>query len=166
MKKKLSLVALSVLVLSLVMPVTTAFGAALPSADTFTSSATIPFDVYVFISCAMSGVGEEVHLTGNLHVLDHFTANANGGFMVTSHYQPEGVMGVGSSSGDKYQATGVTSDRFNVNGLPYTGTYVNNFRIIGQGNGNNYLVHENFHVTVNANGEMTAYVDNFSVECK
>jgi hypothetical protein len=43
---------------------------------------------------------------------------------------------------------------------------VNNFRIIGQGPGNNYLVHEVFHVTINANGEVTAYVDNFSIECK
>ena len=31
---------------------------------------------------------------------------------------------------------------------------------------NNFLVHENTHVTVNANGEVTASVDNFSVDCK
>jgi hypothetical protein len=27
-------------------------------------------------------------------------------------------------------------------------------------------VHETFHVTINANGVVTATVDNFSVECK
>ena len=43
---------------------------------------------------------------------------------------------------------------------------MNNFRIIGQGPGNNFLVHETFHVTINANGVVTATVDNFSVECK
>jgi hypothetical protein len=43
---------------------------------------------------------------------------------------------------------------------------VNNFRIIGQGTGNNFLVHETFHITVNADGTMTASVDNFSVDCK
>jgi hypothetical protein len=48
----------------------------------------------------------------------------------------------------------------------YEYTYVNNFRIIGQGPGNNYLIHNNFHYTINANGELTAWVDNFSAECK
>ncbi|MBI4420235.1 MAG: hypothetical protein HY560_05360, partial [Gemmatimonadetes bacterium] len=45
-------------------------------------------------------------------------------------------------------------------------TYVNNFRIIGEGSGNNLLVHATSHITVNANGELTAVVDNFSVECR
>jgi len=43
---------------------------------------------------------------------------------------------------------------------------VNNFRIIGQGPGNNFLVHETFHFTINANGNVTAFVDHFSVDCK
>jgi hypothetical protein len=41
-----------------------------------------------------------------------------------------------------------------------------NFRIIGQGSGNNFLIHENFHVTINPNGTVTAFVDNFSVDCR
>jgi hypothetical protein len=126
----------------------------------------VPLDLLVFVPCALGGAGEDVLLTGNLHVLMHFTANANGGFQVGSHFQPQGISGVGLVSGDKYQGTGVTSDRFNVSGLPFTSTFINNFRIIGQGSGNNFLLHENFHVTVNANGAMTAFVDNFSVECK
>lgn len=31
--------------------------------------------------------------------------------------------------------------------------------------GNNFMVHENFHVTVNANGTVTSVHDNFSVTC-
>jgi hypothetical protein len=50
--------------------------------------------------------------------------------------------------------------------LPYTFTYINNFRMIGQGPGNNFLVHTTNHVTINANGEATATVDNTSTECK
>src|SRR5215467_3765370 len=53
-----------------------------------------------------------------------------------------------------------------VPGFPFNTTLVNNFRIIGQGTGNNFLVHETFHITVNADGTMTAFVDNFSVDCK
>jgi hypothetical protein len=43
---------------------------------------------------------------------------------------------------------------------------VNNFRIIGQGKGNNFLVHENLHLTINANGVATAVHDNFSIDCR
>src|SRR6266571_2847053 len=30
----------------------------------------------------------------------------------------------------------------------------------------NFLIHENFHITINANGRVTAFVDNFSVDCR
>jgi hypothetical protein len=49
--------------------------------------------------------------------------------------------------------------------FPFIETFVNNFKIIGQGPGNNFLVHQNVHITVNANGTLTASVDNFSTEC-
>jgi len=38
--------------------------------------------------------------------------------------------------------------------------------IIGQGPGNNFPVHETYHVAVNANDEVTVVHDNFSVDCK
>ena len=74
---------------------------------------------------------------------------------------------IGSDTGDIYHGTGVTQNEFKgslQNGqTSFTG--VNNFRMIGPGPGNNYLVHETFHVTVNANGDTTVVHDNFSVEC-
>jgi len=51
-------------------------------------------------------------------------------------------------------------------GLPIKQTFLNNSRIVDRGTKNNNLVHENFHLTVNATGEMTAFVDNFRLECK
>ena len=85
---------------------------------------------------------------------------------MTTHNQPQGVMGVGLTSGDLYVGTGVTRETFNNIFLPFEDTFVNNFRIIGQGSGNNYLLHENVHFTINANGDVTATVDNFSFECR
>lgn len=169
--KRLTLVLLASLLFPLIMAAPRLEGAALfksplPPAQNFTSSAKVPIDLLVFVPCAVGGAGEEVHLTGNLHELLHFTLNANGGYQVESHFQPQGVSGVGLTSGVKYQGTGVTRDHFKISGLPWEQTFVNNFRIIGQGKGNNFLVHENFHVTVNANGEMTAFADNFRVECR
>jgi hypothetical protein len=125
----------------------------------------IPFTISVFVPCANGGAGEIVDLSGTLHVVFHVTVDSDSGFHSKSHSQPQGVTGIGQITGAKYQATGVTQDQFNGKvGSEFT--YVNNFRIIGQGPGNNFLVHQNVHVTVNANGEVTANVDNFRAECK
>lgn len=43
---------------------------------------------------------------------------------------------------------------------------MNNFRMIGQGPGNNFAIHQNIHITVNADGEITAQVDNHRVTCR
>ena len=125
----------------------------------------VPIAVDVFVPCANGGAGELVALEGNVHMLLIITENANH-LSVKSHSQPQGVRGTGLTTGDKYQGTGVTQDHFTVNRGAETITFVNNFRIIGQGPGNNLLVHGVFHITFNANGEVTATVDNFSVECK
>lgn len=134
------------------------------AATTFTENLIIPVVLNVFVSCANGGAGEFVTLEGNLHVLNHITSNKNG-FHVKSHVQPQGISGTGQTTGDKYQATGVTQDQFNL-GPGQTYTFINNFRIIGQGPGNNFLVHQNFHYTINANGELTVVVNNSRVECK
>ena len=121
----------------------------------------------VFIPCAAGGAGEIVDLSGPLHTLISFTINGNNvsGYF---HFQPQGISGTGESTGNKYQATGVTSETFKTslqNGQANL-TYVNNFRIIGQGPGNNYLIHETLHFTINADGTVTVFHDNFSVDCK
>ncbi len=125
----------------------------------------VPVSIGVFIPCAAGGAGEVVVLTGNLHVLLRFTVDQAGGIHATSHFQPQGISGVSETTGDKYQGTGVTQTEFNAK-LGVEETFVDNFRIIGQGNGNNFLVHENFHITINANGVVTAFVDNLSVDCR
>lgn len=138
---------------------------ALAGATVTVDNASIPFDLFVFVPCAADGAGELVHLQGPIHVLFQFVVDGDGGVHGTSHFQPQGIAGLGLTTGDSYHATGETVDRFNSKvGLTYT--FVNNFKIIGQGPGNNFLVHENLHFTVNANGTLTVTVDNFSVECR
>jgi hypothetical protein len=126
---------------------------------------TIPFDV--FIPCANGGAGETVAGTIDLHGLISDRINGNnvsGKF----HFQPQGGDLVGAVTGDKYQPTGVTQGTFkgSLQNGQYTETFVNNFRIIGPAPGNNFLVHEVFHITINANGDVTVEHDNFSEECK
>jgi len=119
----------------------------------------------VFVPCAAGGAGELVVFTGQLHVLFEVTVNNGGGFHIKEHFQPQGLSGVGLTTGDKYQATGVTQEEINL-AAGEEETFINNFRMIGQGPGNNFLIHETFHITINANGDVTTVQDNFSVECK
>src|SRR6266850_672727 len=131
-----------------------------------TTNLSIPTNILVFVPCANGGAGENVLLSGDLHVLLHFTVNDNHA-TIKSHFQPQGISGTGQSTGANYQATGVTQETtsFQSDGVTYEDTFVNNFRIIGQGPGNNFLVHQTFHVTFNNNGVLTAFQNNFSVDC-
>jgi hypothetical protein len=119
-----------------------------------------------FIPCANNGAGELVVLNGDLHVLISLTINGNN-ISGKDHFQPQSLSGFGTVTGDKYQGTGVTQDAFNgsfQNGQ-FQQSFVNNFRMIGQGPGDNFTVHENFQITVNANGDVAAVHDNFTTDC-
>jgi len=121
----------------------------------------------VFVPCAVGGVGEIIDLSGPLHTLisTTLTGNSVSGYF---HFQPQGLSGTGETTGAKYNGTGVTEQSFKSslqNGQANL-TYVNNFRIIGQGAENNYLVHETLHITINADGTLTVFHDNFSIDCK
>jgi hypothetical protein len=136
-------------------------------ATAVTTNESIDVTLFVFVPCANNGAGEVIEVSGPLHILSHTTISNSGNFHTKIHFQPQGISGVGLTTGDKYQATGGTQEMFNSNGpFPITDTYVNNFRMIGQGPGNNFLVHENFHITINANGTVTSVHDNFSIDCK
>jgi hypothetical protein len=135
------------------------------SATTLTESSVFPIDLVFFVPCANGGAGEDVALSGSLHDLFHVTTDGSGGVHVKSHDNPQGVLGTGLTTGQKYQGTGVTQNQFNLK-VGEQSTAINNFRIIGAGPGNNALVHDNFHVTVNANGVVTSFHDHFSVECR
>jgi hypothetical protein len=152
--------ALMLLILSLA-------GAAFSQADATTSNQFIPFAQVVFIPCANGGTGENVLIEGTLHLQEHVTIN-NNRVNLKIHAQPQGASGVGEITGDIYRATGVTQEQDSiplVNGA-FEFTFINNFKIIGPGPDNNLLVHQTVHVTMNANGEITAVVDNISVDCQ
>ncbi len=153
------------LAVALVLIASLSVAQASAKATTVTDNVRIPTDIFVFVPCAAGGAGEFVQLSGTLHVLFVTTIDSRGGFHSKYHFQPQGVSGTGLTTGAKYQATGVTQGTFNGR-VGFEQTFVNNFRIIGQGPGNNFMIHENFHITVNANGEVTAFVDNFSVKCR
>jgi hypothetical protein len=136
-----------------------------PQAQTSTNNDTIPFDANFFVPCAAGGAGEIVALSGQLHVLIHVTVNDVGGTNIKTHFQPQGISGVGLITGDTYRGTGVTQDQESNTGATEF-TAVNNVNLIGPGPGNNLLVHQLIHITINPNGELTAVVVNSNIDCK
>jgi hypothetical protein len=135
------------------------------AAATQTQSSRFPIDLTFFVPCANGGLGELVALSGQLHDVFHLTLDGRGGFHVKTHSNPQGVSGVGLTTGTRYRGTGVTQERFNVK-IGERNTFINNFRIVGRGPGNNFLVHENVHLTINANGVASSFHDHFRASCK
>jgi hypothetical protein len=78
--------------------------AALPMQAAVTTNTSIPVTLFVDIPCA----GELVVLNGPLHILSNVTFDKSGGFHVVAHFQPQGISGLGQTTGTKYQATGET----------------------------------------------------------
>jgi hypothetical protein len=153
------------LAVSLVLIVSLGVAQAQAKATTVTTNFTQPLDLFVFVPCAANGAGEFVHLSGPLHILFTTVIDDQGGFHSKFQNQPQGISGTGLTTGDKYQATGETSGTFNGK-VGFEQTFENNFKIVGQGPGNNFMIHETFHITVNPNGTLTVFVDKISIVCK
>jgi hypothetical protein len=121
-------------------------------ADTFTSTDRIPVSDFTG-SCPPS---ELVFVEGTQHTVAHTTIDANGGFHTKFQFNLKGE-GVGLDSGDKYVYHQVSNSHEDATG-PFNRTFTQTFKIIRQGSDtttddfNTTIV---FHVTVNANGEVT-----------
>jgi hypothetical protein len=141
-------------------------GTVFPQAFALTVNQFVPFAQVAFVPCANGGAGELVLIEGTLHIQQHISINdsvAN----LKIHFQPQEASGTGLITGDTYQATGVTQEQDTVplvNGT-FEFTFINNFRIIGEGPDNNLQVHQTTHVTITPNGDVTTVVDNTSVDC-
>jgi hypothetical protein len=153
------------LAVSLVLIVSLGVAQAQAKATTFIQNVRVPIDLLVFVPCAAHGAGEYIQLSGTLHILFTTMIDDQGGFHTKFQNQPQGVSGTGLTTGDKYQAVGETSGTFNGK-IGFEQTFENNFKIVGQGPGNNFMIHETFHITVNPNGTLTVFLDKTSIECK
>jgi hypothetical protein len=118
-----------------------------------------------FVPCANGGLGEIVAGTIEMHNLISSTVNGNN-VSDRFQFQPHGSM-IGAITGDTYRVTGVTQGRsaYSLQDGRYTLTYVNSFQLIGPGPGNNLLVHEVAHVTINGDDVVVQH-DNLTIDCQ
>jgi hypothetical protein len=119
-------------------------------------------------SSRADGCTETVFVHATFNTVAHTTTDANGGFHSTFHSSLTG-QGEGLDSGDKYVINGVSNvARNSPTGADLTFTQTIHFKIIRQGSAsatddvqNSALIH----VTVNAQGEVTAEFEEFKSEC-
>ena len=155
MRKRL--VALAVVVLGVLASVTAA------QADPGT---TVPFDQVIAVPCANGGLGENVHFTGDEHIVTNLTINGNN-FNVMSHFNIHAT-GIGLTTGDAYLLN--HEDNFTAsfslqNDLDVQ-TQAQTFNVVGQGSASNFKVIADHHFTINANGDVTADHTTIEADCK
>jgi hypothetical protein len=165
--KKIGIVMVALVIVTFMIGTAALMMPALAKATVTTTHVKTPIDITVSVPCALNGTGELVKANGVLHTRFHTTLDANGGFHTQAHYQTQGISGIGLTSGDKYQLIGVIHQSFNgkVGAANTTSTVVNG-RVIGPGPGNDRFWYYTSHITVNANGEVTADFVNFEIVCK
>jgi hypothetical protein len=159
-KKMFSLLVLSLAVLVIAGTQSTARA----QATTVTSNATFPFT-----DTAVSCGGETVNLSGNMHLLAHATTDARGGRHVILQINTQGVKGVGETSGDEYVSSATNNDSLNdpdTYGGQSEYTVTTKFLLVGKGKMPDLLSKVTMHITVNANGEVTAEVTKVLAECR
>ena len=109
--------------------------------------------------------GDAVQLAGNLHVRFQVTRDEDGGLHISAHANGQGISGV-ADDGTRYQGTGTGNFNANVRPLDEGATEFTetlNVGLIGQGQAPNYRLHITLHGTINANGDLTAAVEEVAI---
>lgn len=104
--------------------------------------------------------GETVTLTrGVFQIVMHETIDGAGGFHAIIEGNAQGVTGVGDT-GTTYRAVGGFWIEFSTGpDRAETITATDVFLLVSRGGGDNFAINAAFHVTVDANGTLTAFVD-------
>ena len=126
----------------------------------------IPFTDFIgFVPCANGGAGEFiVGAGGELHILIALTENGN----AVSRERALSTAGRDRSGLEHRRhlsRNGCDAEPVHIHKRP-NGHVRQQLPPDRARTGNNFLVHETFHFTVNANGDTTVVHDNFSIECK
>jgi hypothetical protein len=160
--KRIGVAALAAGVLAVAgMPAAVADGATVVRSE-LSAFATVP--------CALGGVGEEVLVEGTALTVVRQESDAAGGTHFVLHTNYDSLVGTGLTSGTTYHAVATeneTSHNFQpFVGPPYSFTFTQHVRFIGQGPGNDFIIADTAHVTVNAEGVATAEHEDFRVDCR
>jgi hypothetical protein len=109
--------------------------------------------------------GEAVHVYGPIDVTVQTTTDKNGATHLATHYTPH-LTALGLSSGTRYLAVGPTQIVSFDAGAQTVFNVANIIIAIAPGSGDNFILTEVVHVTLNAGGEVTVEFDRVNVACR
>ena len=113
----------------------------------------IPLQVPFFNTCT----GRSLVITGTFQILVTETTDANGGLHTRFVSNFQNVSGVDLVTGVRYRVISSLEGSFNTNGTGQReSTTLAIMKLVGQGPFNNTTVRMNAHLTLNANGTVTA----------
>ena len=104
--------------------------------------------------------GEIVEISGTIHMVNQTQADGS----VIGHFNYQNVTGLGLTSGNTYRASAVDHVRLQAP-FPTSINSVRSFQLISRGAESNLLVQVLYHITVNANGEVTVTIDDLNTHC-
>ena len=128
-----------------------------------TDNVVFPINVPIPNDCS----GEVVDFTGSFRVVFAATPDGKGCFHIVSHANASQVKGVGRLSGAQY--VGAEADAFNLNFNASGSTTVDapsSFAMIGKGRVPDFRIKTILHITVDANGRVTATTDRYEIVCR
>jgi hypothetical protein len=114
--------------------------------------------------------GELINYTANLHILFKFTEDGSGGIHTAMHTNLQNFDGE-TESGVKYvqsNSSTQTNSFYVEHETAVTFSFTDNHHLKRQGNDlpdDDFTARSHIHVTINANGEPTATVEDFFAEC-
>jgi len=119
------------------------------------TNTTVSYAYSGFVPCANGGAGELLTGTIDAHILETSTS---------TDFQARGNL-VGSVTGDTYRLNANEHDTYVTNASDHASTtYVNRYRRIGPGPGNNLVVKETAHITRNGD-DYVVDRDEWTLEC-
>jgi hypothetical protein len=136
----------------------------LAQAGTYTDSERYPFSQHMLNPCN----GETIAFDGYLHETWHLTVDDNGGFHFRLQINPQNVVGEGLTTGATYRFSGTVNEVQNFQSAQEAAnfTFIDQHRYIARGVSGNTVMQERYHVTVNANGDVTVDLVDLALICQ
>jgi hypothetical protein len=113
-------------------------------------------------------LGEEIRVNFREQLVEHESVDAQGRLHIHTIINDKGSTAVGLTSGTTYHQVGATKDNdiLVVDSQPRIVSFVNVLNLIGHGFAPNLLIHESFHLTLDATGGVTVERETERITCK
>lgn len=154
--------ALAVCFVAALVSVATAYPARISAAaSTTTLNYTIPIDDTYYNFCT----GERIATTGEFHIVVQQVTDASGATHLTFVGNTVNMQGIGDQ-GNTYRVSGILRQHNSpVGPAPWVYQYTDIFNLISKGGTVDFHYQVEIHMTIDANGTLTAAIENVRATC-